>query len=74
MGYINPLLDMPEMQDLINNSSPGEKERLERLFRAIRFKANIEAETSWLRRKAPMATYWRAVSTYARHIAHAFTR
>ncbi|MGU2073411.1 hypothetical protein ACSETA_10695 [Pseudomonas aeruginosa] len=42
-------------------------------MRELRVQANTEAENAWRRRKGPMAAYWRAVSTYARHIAHALS-
>jgi len=37
-------------------------------------KWNAEAENAWRRRKGPMAAYWRAVATYARHLAHALSK
>lgn len=42
-------------------------------MRELRAQANDEAESAWKRRKGPMAAYWRAVSTYARHLAHALS-
>lgn len=70
MGYINPLLDLPAGRDLVN--LPREdRRRIARVMRELRHQANEEAEESWRRRKGPMAAYWRAVSTYARHLAHA---
>jgi hypothetical protein len=44
---------------------------LEDLLRELRAEADHEAENAWRRRKGPMAAYWRAVATYARHAAHA---
>jgi hypothetical protein len=69
MGYINPLLQLPAARKL-QELSPGQREALAELMTELRHQANAEAETCWRRRKAPMAAYWRAVSTYARHIAH----
>lgn len=43
-------------------------------MRELRVQANHEAEVSWARRKGVIAAYWRAVATYARHLAHALTR
>lgn len=43
-------------------------------MRELRDAANAEAEKAWRRRKGPMAVYWRAVATYARHLAHALSR
>lgn len=69
MGYINPLLRLPAGQAL-QQLPKADRERIEAVMRCLRDQANVEAETAWRRRKAPMAAYWRAVSTYARHIAH----
>ncbi|UVM23798.1 hypothetical protein [Pseudomonas wadenswilerensis] len=70
MGYINPLLKLPAGRALLE--LPAEdRARIEAVLRELRAQADAEAEKSWLRRKGPMAAYWRAVSTYARHLAHA---
>jgi hypothetical protein len=73
MGYINPLLRLPACRKLLQ--LPAEQRGpLEALLRELRAEADAEAERSWKRRKGPMAAYWRAVATYARHIAHALSR
>ncbi|OUE39372.1 hypothetical protein BZY94_30925 [Burkholderia territorii] len=73
MGYINPLLRLPAARAL--TALPPESRRaLSEVLRALRDQANTEAETAWKRRKGPMAAYWRAVATYARHLAHALER
>ncbi|CUJ50241.1 Uncharacterised protein [Achromobacter sp. 2789STDY5608633] len=72
MGYINPLLRLPAGRAL-QQLPKADRERIEAVMRELREQANTEAETAWRRRKAPMAAYWRAVSTYARHIAHALS-
>lgn len=73
MGYLNPLLNLPSGKALL--ALPEEdKKRIAAVFRDLRNEANEEAETAWKRRKGPMAAYWRAVSTYARHTAHALTK
>ncbi|WP_232445373.1 hypothetical protein [Burkholderia ubonensis] len=70
MGYINPLLQLPAARDLF--ALPAESRRaVASVLRALRTQANAEAEIAWSRRKGPMAAYWRAVATYARHLAHA---
>ncbi|MGD7150444.1 hypothetical protein [Ralstonia pseudosolanacearum] len=70
MGYINPLLRLPAAKRLM--ALPPEQRRVvAAVLRDLRAEANSEAEKSWHRRKAPMAAYWRTVSTYARHLAHA---
>ncbi|WP_231586615.1 hypothetical protein [Cupriavidus basilensis] len=70
MGYINPLLSLPAASDLLNLPEQ-DRRAIARIFRQLRDQANTQAEDAWRRRKGPMATYWRAVSTYARHLAHA---
>ena len=72
MGYINPLLQLPAGRKLLE--LPAEQRApLESVLRELRDQANAEAEKSWLKRKGPMAAYWRAVATYARHLAHALS-
>ncbi|WP_074872452.1 hypothetical protein [Lysobacter enzymogenes] len=72
MGYINPLLSLPAAQALL--SLPAEdRARIEAVMRELRDQANQEAEKAWKKRKGPMAAYWRAVATYARHVAHALS-
>ncbi len=73
MGYMNPLLALPAGRAL--QALPKEdRERIEAVMRQLRDQANKEAEKAWAKRKGPMAAYWRAVATYARHIAHALSR
>jgi len=73
MGYINPLLRLPAAKKLL--ALPLEQRApIEALLRELRADADREAENAWKRRKGPMAAYWRAVSTYARHIAHMLSR
>jgi hypothetical protein len=73
MGYINPLLDLPAGQEMLELPE-ADRRRIARVFRDLRHQANDEAEKAWTRRKGPMAAYWRAVSTYARHLAHLLER
>lgn len=72
-GYPNPVLKLPAGQALLALTSE-QRAPLEAVMRDLRAQANEEAERSWKKRKGPMAAYWRAVSTYARHIAHALSR
>jgi len=73
MGYENPLLSLPSVRKVL--ALPREQRRaLEALMRDLRAEADNLAEVSWRRRKGPLATYWRAVSTYARHVAHALSK
>ena len=73
MGYTNPLLSLPAGRALLA-LPPADRRRIEAVMRQLRDQANAEAETAWRRRKGPMAAYWRAVATYARHLAHALSR
>ena len=73
MGYLNPLLKLPAGQALLA-LPPEQRRAIAEVMRDLRAEANTKAEESWRRRKAPMAAYWRAVSTYARHVAHALER
>lgn len=69
MGYINPLMRLPAAKKLM--ALPADQRApIEQLLRELRADADREAENAWKRRKGPMASYWRAVSTYARHVAH----
>lgn len=72
MGYLNPLLKLPAGRALLG-LPPDQRAAIESVMRELRDQANREAENAWKRRKGPMAAYWRAVATYARHIAHALS-
>src|SRR5438874_7832066 len=72
-GYINPLLRLPAARALLALGEP-ERTAIRLLMNDLRQQANDEAETSWRRRKGPMACYWRSVATYARHVAHALRK
>lgn len=73
MGYLNPLLQLPAGKALA--ALPAEQRApIEAVMRDLRHQANTEAEQAWAKRKGPMAAYWRAVSTYARHTAHALSK
>ncbi len=73
MGYLNPLLRLPAGRALLELPA-ADRLRIAKVMRELREQANSEAETAWKRRKGWGAAYWRAVSTYARHVAHALTR
>lgn len=73
MGYANPLLKLPAGRALLALPD-ADRARIEAVMRELREQANKEAESAWQRRKGPMAAYWRAVSTYARHTAHALSK
>ena len=73
MGYVNPLLNLPAGRKLLGLAKE-DRERIEAVMRELREQANVEAENAWRRRKGPMACYWRAVATYARHTTHALRK
>lgn len=73
MGYINPLLNLPAGRALLELPEE-DRRRIEAVMRDLRSQADREAENAWRRRKGPMAAYWRAVATYARHVAHALSK
>lgn len=64
----NPLLALPSAQRL-QQLPPEVRELLRDILMEIRVDANIKAEASWRKSKGPIACYWRAVSTYALHLA-----
>ena len=73
MGYLNPLLHLPAGRKLLALPD-AHRGAIEDVMRELREQANTEAENAWRRRKGPMAAYWRAVATYARHVAHALSK
>jgi hypothetical protein len=73
MGYLNPLLKLPAAQKLLS-LPPEQRAPIEALLRELRADADKLAEQSWKKRKGPMAAYWRAVATYARHLALVISR
>ncbi len=64
----NPVHRLPSWAEL-QSLPPEAWDGLRRVLLDLRSEANELAETAWRRRKGPMAAYWRAVSTYARHLA-----
>jgi hypothetical protein len=69
----NPVLDLPSAKRL--EELPIEARiALRAVLLDLADEANDQAEDAWSRKKGPMAAYWRAVSTYAKHIARATLR
>jgi hypothetical protein len=69
-GVRNPVLLLPAATRLC--ALPAHERRLfGDLLREIARDADLRAERAWKKRKGPMAAYWRATSTYAKHIARA---
>lgn len=73
MGYLNPLLGLPSARRLLALSA-RERSAVAAVLMDLRLEANVNAEASWRRKKGPMAAYYRAVSTYARHLTHVLRR
>lgn len=69
----NPVLDLPSARRL-ETLPPEARAALRAVLLDVAVEANVLAETAWRKRKGPMAAYWRAVSTYAKHIARATAR
>jgi hypothetical protein len=69
-GVRNPVLLLPAAARIC--SLPiGQRQLLGDLLREIARDADVRAEHAWKKRKGPMAAYWRATSTYAKHLARA---
>lgn len=69
-GVRNPVLFLPAAQRL-RSLPAGQRHLLGDLLREIAADADAKAERAWKKRKGPMAAYWRATCTYAKHIARA---
>lgn len=69
----NPVLGLPSAQRLAE-LSPDARAAVAAVLMDIRAEARVKAEESWRRSKGPMAAYWKAVATYAGHIARATRR
>ncbi len=66
----NPLLALPAVAAI--RALPLEcRAPLAELLRQVAADADAKAEAAWRKRKGPMAAYWRATSTYAKHTARA---
>lgn len=64
----NPLLSL-KASERLKSLSPEVRKALRALLMELRAEAHAKAEASWLKRKGPMAVYFRAVAVYAGHIA-----
>jgi hypothetical protein len=66
----NPVLALPAVRDFL--MLPAEERRHAGiLLRRLAGEADTEALQAWDRRRAMQAAYWRAVATYAKHVARA---
>lgn len=66
----NPVLGLPAAAR-IRALPPEQRALLGDLLRDLAREADARAEAAWRRRKGPMAAYWRASCTYAKHLARA---
>lgn len=64
----NPLLALPAARALMD-LPPASRAALQVILLDLAAAATWRANESWRRHKAPMAVYWKAVATYARHAA-----
>lgn len=65
----NPVLRLPAAKSIL--ALPVETRRpLGLLLRQLAADASDEAQRSWKANKGIMAAYWKAVSVYAKHLAH----
>ena len=66
----NPITALPAARAIL--ALPIEQRRpIGILLRQLAAEADAKAEDAWQHRKGIMAAYWRAVCTYAKHIARA---
>lgn len=64
----NPVLALPSAKAIL--ALPEDQRRpLGILLRELAADADERASEAWRKRKGIMAAYWRAVSTYAKHLA-----
>lgn len=63
----NPVLGLDSAR-LLAALPDGSRAALASVLRAISRDGRDRAEKCWRRHKAPMATYWKAVAVYARHL------
>ena len=66
----NPILALPAIARL-RELDPEVRVALQELLLDLQQDARARAETSWRRRKPPVAAYWAACGVYAGHIARA---
>ncbi|WP_262030778.1 hypothetical protein [Microvirga sp. Mcv34] len=69
----NPVLALPAFKALHSLPEPA-KIAVAGLLDNLSKDAEAKAQASWLKRKGPMAAYWRACAVYAKHIARAIRK
>ncbi|MFB9062232.1 MULTISPECIES: hypothetical protein [Sphingobium] len=68
----NPVLRLPAIANL-QALDPAIRQIIRTILLELRADARALAEKSWRQRKAPMASYWAAVSVYSGHFARAIS-
>ena len=69
----NPVLALPAFRRILDLPAP-EREALSALLDDLSKDALEKAETSWRKKKGPMAAYWKATSVYSQHCARAIRK
>lgn len=64
----NPVLALASASEL-GKLDKETRETLAKLLRDLSNDARARAEASWKSHKGPMASYWKSVAVYSRHIA-----
>lgn len=70
----NPMLAIPAMQAIIafcERDQPIPPRMLRALLKALAADCRDRADKAWDKHKAPMASYWKVVATYAGHTQRA---
>ncbi|QRM35078.1 hypothetical protein [Microvirga sp. VF16] len=69
----NPILALPAFK-AVYSLSDETKLVLASLLDNLSKDAESKAQASWLKKKGPMAAYWKACAVYAKHIARAIRK
>ena len=69
----NPVLALPAFKAIHNLPEPV-KLALSDLLDNLSKDAEAKAQTSWLKKKGPMAVYWKCVAVYSKHVSRAIKR
>lgn len=69
----NPVLALPAFKAVHDLPDPV-KLALAALLDNLSMDADAKAESSWLKKKGPMAAYWKAVAVYSKHVARSIRK
>lgn len=67
----NPILGLPAAREALAALPIDQAEALRTVLLQIQAQAKEKERESYAKRKGPMTSYWMAVGTYCKHIAHA---